>query len=57
VALFAGGCVRLLSILTVGAPHAVYLWLMGGELVLPLVMVAWQAAVAGRRSGLRNGFR
>jgi len=47
-ALFAGGCVRLLSILSAGAPHAVYLWLMGGELVLPLVMVPWQAAVSGR---------
>jgi hypothetical protein len=49
-ALFAGGSVRLLSIAAVGTPHAVYLWLMGAELALPLVIVPWQAAVA-RRAG------
>ncbi len=48
-ALFAGGAVRLLSIASVGTPHAAYLWLMGLELGLPVVIVPWQAAVARRR--------
>jgi hypothetical protein len=48
--LFLGGCGRILSLITVGAPHLNYVVLMVLELVLPVVIVPWQAAVA-RRAG------
>jgi hypothetical protein len=52
-ALFAGGCVRLLSIAAVGRPHVNYLLLMAAELALPFVIVPWQAAVS-RRAAASN---
>jgi hypothetical protein len=53
-AFFAAGCARLLSWIVVGKPHVAALVLMGLELLLPLVIVPWQAAVA-RRSPASGG--
>ena len=47
-ALFFGGVARLLSILAVGRPHALSLVLLGLELVIPPIVLPWQAAVARR---------
>ena len=44
--LFIAGCSRALSWVVVGRPHTVAVTLMVIELVLPLVMLPWQAAVA-----------
>ena len=48
---FLAGCSRLLSVIVVGPPHRLQMVLMGVELVLPLVIVPWQRAVA-RRSAM-----
>lgn len=42
---FVGGCARILSWVTVGRPHVSAIVLMTLELVLPLVIVPWQAAL------------
>ncbi len=47
-ALFAGGCGRVISFVAAGTPHPTSLVLMSLELVLPVVIVSWQAAVARR---------
>ncbi|MBK5228975.1 MAG: DUF4345 domain-containing protein [Actinobacteria bacterium] len=44
-AFFIAGCARLISIAVAGKPHGSLLVLMALELVLPVVMVPWQAAV------------
>jgi hypothetical protein len=49
--LLLGGMARLLSIVSVGAPHPVFLVLMALEIVLPALLVPWQAAVARRGTG------
>ena len=48
---FIAGAARLLSLVTVGKPHALYLVLMGIELAIPIVLIPWQAAVARARPG------
>lgn len=47
-AFFAAGCARALSWLVIDAPHWTQIVLMIIELVLPFVVVPWQAAVARR---------
>ena len=47
---FAAGCARVLSWVVVGEPHLVAVVLMVLELVLPVVIVPWQAAIARRSS-------
>lgn len=47
-AFFLAGSARLLSLVTVGSPHAFALVLMVVEFVIPVVIVPWQAAVARR---------
>lgn len=42
---FAAGCARILSWAVVGKPHASAIVLMVVELVLPVVIVLWQAVV------------
>ena len=40
---FAGGIARLLSLLTIGTPHALFLMLLGFELLLPpLLYICWR---------------
>ena len=48
-ALFLAGCSRALSLVTVGTPHPVQVVLMVIELVLPFVVIPWQAALARAR--------
>lgn len=45
-AFFASGCSRALSWLVIDAPHWTQIVLMIIELVLPFVVIPWQAAVA-----------
>ena len=45
-ALFLAGCSRILSMIVVGRPHPFQIGLMVTELVLPVVVIPWQAAVA-----------
>jgi hypothetical protein len=52
-AFFLAGSARLLSLVTVGRPHAFALVLMVLEFVIPVVIVPWQAAVA-RSSTVRE---
>ena len=47
-AFFIAGCSRILSWVAVGRPHLSQLILMVIELVLPLVVIPWQASVARR---------
>src|SRR5688572_21994742 len=42
-ALFLAGCGRALALVTVGAPHPSQVMLMVTELVLPVVVIPWQA--------------
>jgi hypothetical protein len=46
VVVFIAGAARLLSLLTVGTPHTLYVVLMAIELVIPAVLIPWQTAVA-----------
>jgi hypothetical protein len=48
-AFFAAGCGRIVSWIVVGRPHTTQLILMVIELILPFVVIPWQAAVARRR--------
>ncbi|HVL95799.1 MAG TPA: DUF4345 domain-containing protein [Solirubrobacteraceae bacterium] len=50
--LFAGGLARVLAMLDAGAPHPLFVVLMGAELVLAVVLVAWQARVARAAAGV-----
>ena len=43
---FAAGCARVLSWISAGAPHALFVVLMAIELLLPLLIVPWQVRVA-----------
>jgi len=52
-AFFLAGSGRLLSLVTVGRPHAFALVLMIIEFVIPVGIVPWQAAVA-RSAGTRE---
>lgn len=45
---FLAATARLLSILTVGRPHAVFVALMVTEFAIPVVLLPWQTAVARR---------
>jgi hypothetical protein len=45
-AFFLAGGARLLSLVTVGRPHAFALVLMVLEFIIPVVIVPWQAVVA-----------
>ena len=47
---FAAGCARILSWVDVGRPHGGAIVLMVVELVLPIVIVPWQRAIARRSS-------
>ena len=47
-AFFVAGCSRILSWVVVGRPHLSQLILMVIELILPLVVIPWQASVARR---------
>lgn len=49
IAFFAAGCARLLSWAVVGKPHVSQVVLMAIELVIPFVIIPWQAAVATNR--------
>jgi hypothetical protein len=49
-AFFAAGCSRILSWIVVGRPHTSQVILMVIELVLPLVVITWQASIARRSS-------
>jgi hypothetical protein len=51
---FLAGCARALSWATVGRPHDVAVVLMVIELILPIVLVPWQMAIAGRRATLTD---
>ena len=46
--LFCGGLARVVGVLVDGWPEADYVVLMGVELVLPLVLVAWQRSIAAQ---------
>jgi hypothetical protein len=48
-AFFAAGCSRIVSWIVVGRPHTTQLILMVIELILPFVVIPWQAAVARQR--------
>jgi len=48
--LVLGAAGRVLSIISVGSPHALFLFLMAVEFVVAAVIVPWQAAVARARS-------
>ena len=54
-ALFLAGCGRALALVTVGSPHPFQIVLMVIELVLPVVVIPWQAAVARRSLEERGG--
>ena len=47
-AFFVAGCSRILSWVAVGRPHIFQVILMVIELILPLVVIPWQASVARR---------
>lgn len=45
-AFFVAGCARLLSWTLVGRPHPQFLVLMVIEILLPVVIIPWQASIA-----------
>jgi Domain of unknown function (DUF4345) len=47
-AFFVAGCARILSWVAVGRPHLSQMVLMVIELILPLVVIPWQASIARR---------
>ena len=47
-AFFVAGCARILSWIDVGEPHPQFLVLMVVELLLPLAIIPWHAAIARR---------
>ena len=51
---FVAGCARILSWIAVGRPHSSQVALLVIELILPLVVIPWQASVAklSRRTDL-----
>lgn len=46
IALAAGGLARLWSMVTVGAPHPLFVANMAAELLIPAILVPWQSVVA-----------
>lgn len=48
---FFAGCGRILSWVAVGKPHVSQVALMVIELLLPALIIPWQAAVARREAG------
>jgi hypothetical protein len=50
IAVFLGGCGRLMSIATVGVPDQKFLMVLGVELLFPLLIV-WQSNVSKRSEG------
>jgi Domain of unknown function (DUF4345) len=48
VVFFVAGCARLLSLVFVGRPHALFMVLMVVEIALPLVILPWQAQVSSK---------
>ena len=53
--LFLAGLARLLAWADAGRPHPVFLVLLGFELVLPVVFVAWHARALEPSTTLRKG--
>ncbi len=53
--LFAGGAARAVAASQVGTPPPILVFLMVIELVLPLVVIPWQAAVARRAAATTVG--
>jgi hypothetical protein len=53
-AFFVAGCSRILSWVVVGRPYTSQLILMVIELILPLVVIPWQAAVTRRARNVRS---
>ena len=51
-AFFVAGCSRILSWVVVGRPHLSQLILMVIELILPLVVIPWQASVVRRATSV-----
>ena len=49
-AFFLAGCARVLSWIVVGPPHGSQKILLAIELILPLIVLPWHAAVARRGS-------
>ncbi|CAL9675664.1 hypothetical protein SUDANB105_07863 [Streptomyces sp. enrichment culture] len=49
-AVFLGGLARLVSFLTVGAPHPLHTAFIGVELLLPPLLLVWHSRVARSRS-------
>lgn len=47
---FGAACARVISIVGNGSPEPWYLFLMAVELIIPAVIIPWQAMVAGRDS-------
>lgn len=47
---FVAGCARLLSLIMVGKPHALFIVLLIVEIALPVVILPWQAQVARQRT-------
>ena len=45
-AFFIAACGRVIALVTVGAPHPLFLALMAAEFAIPAIVVPWQAAVA-----------
>ena len=48
--MFIGGLGRVLAWIDVGRPHALFIVLMGAELLLPGILVALQARIARRQA-------
>ena len=48
VVFFIAGCARLVSLIVVGKPHLLFMVLMILELLIPAMVVPWQASVARR---------
>ena len=51
VVLVCGGLARVVGVLVDGWPEADYVVLMGVELTLPWVLVAWQRSIAAQEDG------
>jgi len=45
---FIAGCARLLSLIVVGKPHVLFMALMVAEILIPVVILPWQASVVRR---------
>lgn len=45
---FIAGCARVMSLIVVGKPHLLFVFLMAAELLIPALVVPWQASVVRR---------